>query len=67
MLCYVMLCYVMLCYVMLCYVVIAIWGCIFSQARNELGASSFLARDKFLYDFPLYLMPSWKQVRSQVY
>ncbi len=32
-------------------------GHIFSHAGNELGASSFLAGNKFLNDFPLHLMP----------
>ncbi len=37
----------------------------FSQAGNELEASSFLAGNKFLNDFPLHLMPSWERARSQ--
>ncbi len=40
-------------------------GCNFSQAGNELGASSFLTRNEFLNCFPLYLVPSWERARSQ--
>jgi hypothetical protein len=40
-------------------------GRIFSQAGNELGTSSFLARNELLNDFPLQLVPSWERAHSQ--
>jgi hypothetical protein len=40
-------------------------GRIFSQAGNELGASSFLAGNEFLNDFPLHIVPSWERARSR--
>jgi hypothetical protein len=40
-------------------------GRIFSHAGNELRASSFLAGNEFLNDFPLHLVPSWERARFQ--
>jgi hypothetical protein len=40
-------------------------GCIFSQAGNELGTSLFLANNKFLNNYTLYLMHSCERARSQ--
>jgi hypothetical protein len=40
-------------------------GRIFSHAGKELGASSFLAENKFLNYFPLHHVPSWEQARFQ--
>jgi hypothetical protein len=38
---------------------------VFSQARNEVGVSSFLTRNEILNAFPLHLVNSWEQARSQ--
>jgi hypothetical protein len=42
------------------------WGRIFSQPGNELGVSSFLAKNKLLNAFLLYLVPSCEQACSQI-
>ncbi len=42
-----------------------IWGRIFSQAGNELGASSFLAMHILLNVVPIYLVPSWERACSK--
>jgi hypothetical protein len=42
------------------------WGRIFSQAGNELGVSSFLARNELFNAFPLYLVPSCERACSQI-
>jgi hypothetical protein len=42
----------------LTFLIFEIKGRIFSQAKNELGMRSFLARNELLNDFPLQFVPS---------